>query len=210
MKRRPRCRWAHWRIDNVMFNLRRGSDHYDLVLEKRAVGIVGMPKFWIENFVERACLECVERCKANHMATKIIRHVALVTHLRDSARGQRFINFLARLRRLAGECAILHAISCSADFSCDWIPPEIHESDAIVQQLRGWNERIVWGSGLRSIFHIEIGAEHDFVAIAIERGVKWRIAIVRGTENQVEHDETRARREQSIDQKSPDFTSPRE
>src|SRR4029453_3506660 len=200
MKRRPRCRWAHWRIDNVMFNLRRGSDHYDLVLEKRAVGIVGMPKFWIENFVERGGLECVERCKANHMATKIIRHVALVTHLCDSARGQRFINFLARLQRLAGELAIRHAISCSADFSVDWIPPKIYETDAIIQQLRGWNERIVWGSGLRSIFHIEIGAEHDLVVVAIERGGECRIAIVRGAENQVEQDEARARREQAIEQ----------
>src|SRR4030095_12749941 len=120
MKRRPRCRWAHWRIDNVMFNLCRGSDHYDLVLEKRAVGIVGMPKFWIENFVERAWLECVERCKANHMATKIIRHVALVTHLRDSARGQRFINFLAPLRRLAGGRAVLHAVTLRGVLCRSW------------------------------------------------------------------------------------------
>src|SRR4029453_19306049 len=157
MKRRPRCRWAHWRIGNVTFNLRRASDHYDLVLEKRAVGIVGMPKFWIENFVERAWLECVERGKANHMATKIIRHIAPVTHLRDSTRGQRFIDFLARMRRQPGELAICHAISHSADFFVDGIWPEVREPDAIIQQLRGWNERIVWGSGLRGIFHIEIG-----------------------------------------------------
>ncbi len=162
-----------------MLNLRRRSDHYDLVLEKRAVGIVGMPKFWIENFVERAWLECVERRKANHMATKIIRHVAPVTDLGESTRGQRFINFLAWVRRQAGELAICHAISHSADFAVDGIRPEIHEPDAIVQQLRGRNQRIVWRNGLRSIFHIEIGAEHDFVAIAIERGMKCRIAIVR-------------------------------
>src|SRR5882724_282519 len=125
MKRRPRCRWAHWCIDNVMLNLRRGSHHYDLVLEKQAVGIVGMPKFRIENFVERAWLESVWRRKANHMATKIIRHVASVTDLRDSTRGQRFIDFLAWMRRQPGELAICHAISHSADFFVDGIWPEV-------------------------------------------------------------------------------------
>jgi hypothetical protein len=57
---------------------------------------------------------------------------------------------------------------------------------------------------LRSIFHIEIGPEHYFVAIAIERGMKRRIAIVRGAENQVEYHKARPRRKQSIKQKRPD------
>ena len=157
-----------------------------------------MPKFQIENFVERAWLECVERGKANHMATKIIRHIAPVTHLRDSTRGQRFVDFLARMRRQPGELAICHAISHSADFFVDRIWPEVREPDAIIQQLRGRNERIVWGSGLRGIFHIEIGGEHDFVAITIECGEKCRITIVQGVEKHVEHDEARALREQSI------------
>src|SRR5437773_3917548 len=133
MKRRPRCRWAHWRIDNVMLNLCRRSNPHDLVLKKGAIGIVGMPKFRIENFVERAWLEGIERRKANHMATKIIRHVAPVTDLRQSTRGQRFIDFFARVRWQAGELAICHAISCSADFAVDGILPEVHEPDAIVQ-----------------------------------------------------------------------------
>src|SRR4030095_11903757 len=99
MKRRSRCHWAHWRIGEVMQNLCRRSYHYDLVFEKRAFGIVGMPKFRIENFVERARLEGIERRKANHMSAKIIRYVAPVTHLGESTRGQRFINFFARVRR---------------------------------------------------------------------------------------------------------------
>src|SRR4030095_8382089 len=205
MKRRSRCHWAYWRIDKIMQNLRRRSHHYDLVLEKHAVGIVGMPKLWIENFVERAWLECVERRKANHTATKIPRYVALVTDLGQSTLGQRFIDFFAWVRWQAGELAICHAISHSAHFSVDRVGPEIHEADAIIQQLRGWNERVVWGNGLRSIVHVEIGAEHDLVVVAIERGVKCRIAIVRGAENQVEQDKARARREQSIEQKSPHF-----
>src|SRR6059036_2953945 len=113
MKRRPRCRWARWRIDNVMLNLCRRSNHHDLVLKKGAIGIVGMPKFWIENFVQRTRLEGIERRKANHMATKIIRHVAPV-------------------RWQAGELAICHAKSHSADYSVDGIRPEIREPDTIV------------------------------------------------------------------------------
>src|SRR5437667_11719919 len=127
MKRRARCRWAHWRIDKVVQDLRRRADHHDLVLKKGAIGIVGMPKFWIENFVERAWLEGIERRKANHMATKIIRHVAPVTDLRQSTRGQRFIDFFARVRWQAGELAIRQAISLSADLAVDGILVELHE-----------------------------------------------------------------------------------
>ena len=132
MKRRARCRWAHWRIDKVVQDLRRRADHHDLVLKKGAIGIVGMPKFWIENFVQRTRLEGIERRKANHMATKIIRHVAPVADLRESTRGQRFVNFFARVRWQAGELAICHAKSHSADFSVDGIRPEIREPDTIV------------------------------------------------------------------------------
>src|SRR5439155_19607592 len=190
MKRRARCCWAHWRIDNVMLNLCRRSHHHDLVLKKGAIGIVGMPELWIENFVQRVRLEGIERRKANHMATKIIRHVAPVTHLRDSTRGPRFINFLARVWWQAGELAIRHAISHSADFSVDGIRPEIREPDTMVQQLRWRNQRVVWRHLLRlvGVLHIEIGAEHYFVAVSTERGMKRRIAIVGRAKNQVEQD----------------------
>src|SRR5438876_10002950 len=92
MKGWPRCRWAHWRIDNVMLNLCRWSNHHDLVLKKRAIGIVGVPKFWIENFVQRARLEGIERRKTNHMPTKIIRHVAPVTILVKTRAGRNSLN----------------------------------------------------------------------------------------------------------------------
>ena len=198
MKRRARCCWAHWRIDNVMLNLCRRSHHHDLVLKKGAIGIVGMPKLWIENFVERTRLEGIERRKANHMATKIIRHIATLTDLAESTRGQRFINFFARVWWQAGELAIRHAISHSADFSVDRVRPEIHEPDTMVQELRRRNERFVWRNFLGSIFHVEIGAEHYFVVVSNERGMKRRITIVGRAKNQVEHDEARALREQSI------------
>src|SRR5437773_1900420 len=211
MKRRPRCRWAHWRIDNVMLNLCRRSNPHDLVLKKGAIGIVGMPKFWIENFVQRARLEGIERRKANHMAAKIIRHVAPVTDLRESTRGQRFINFFARVRWQAGELAIRQAISHRADFPVDGIGPEIHETDAIIQQLRWRNHRVVWRHllGLISVLHIEIRAHNDFVVITVERDMKRRITFVGRAENDVEHDEPRAGPEQPIEQERPDFTRPR-
>ena len=81
----------------------------------------------------------------------------------------------------------------------DRLTERVEKAAAIVQQLRGGNQRIVWRHRLRCIFHVEIGAEHYFVAITIERGVKRRIAVVGRAENQVEHDEARAGREQSIE-----------
>jgi len=63
---------------------------------------------------------------------------------------------------------------------------------------------------LRAIFHIEIRADDDFVAVTLECGVKRRITIVRRIKNQVENDQARTRCKQSIQQKRPDFARPRE
>ena len=116
------------------------------------------------------------------------------------------------MRRQIGELAIRHPITHSADFFVDRIGPKIHEPDAIVQQLRGRNQRVVWRHllGLGGILHIEIGAEHYLVVVTIERGVKRRITIVGRAKNQVEHDEARACPEQPIEQERPYFSRPRE
>src|SRR4029077_19231652 len=103
MKRRSGCVWAHGSFVKVLQYLRRRSHHYDLVLEKRAISVVGMPKFWIENFVQRTRFVCVDRTKANHMAIKILRDVTSMTDFRQGARGKRFINLLARVRRQPGQ-----------------------------------------------------------------------------------------------------------
>src|SRR5207237_6098775 len=106
MKRRARRHWAHWRIDNVMLDLCRRSHHHDLVLKKRAIGIVRMPKFWIENFVKRARLVRVERAKTNHMTAKIMWHIVPVTDFRQSTPGTRCEEVFCWARRTNGAFAI--------------------------------------------------------------------------------------------------------
>jgi len=58
----------------------------------------------------------------------------------------------------------------------------------------GWrNQRLVWRNFLRTILHIEICADDDFVAVTIECGVKCRISIIGGIKKQIESDEARTR-----------------
>ena len=164
-----------------------------------------MPKLWIKNFVQRARRKGVWRRETNLVTTKILRHIIRVTDFGQSASRKRLINFFAWVGWQIGELPIGHAISHGADFSVDWISPEIHEPDAIVLQLRRGNQRIVWRDGLSRVGHVEISAKHDLIVVTIERGMKCWIAIIGRTKDHVEHHHSRARREQPIKQKRPYF-----
>ena len=61
VKPRTRCHWAHGCIDKVVQHLCRRSHHYDLVLKKRPTRVIRVPKFWIENLIERAGFERARR-----------------------------------------------------------------------------------------------------------------------------------------------------
>ena len=71
-----------------------------------------------------------------------------------------------------------HTICCSTSFSIDRIREKVHEPDTIIEYLWRGNQRAVWRDDLRAIFHVEIRADDDFVAVTIECGVKFRVAIV--------------------------------
>src|SRR5437763_17191769 len=106
MNHRAQWGWAHWCIDYVVHHLRRGSHHYYLVLKKRAIGVIRMPEFRIENLIERARFECVRRGETNHVTMKITRHIFFVADFGQSARGKRFISFFAWVRRQTHELAV--------------------------------------------------------------------------------------------------------
>src|SRR5439155_1389216 len=135
MQLRTQCGCADWCIDDIVQYLRRRSYHYDLVLEKGAIGVIRLPQFGIENFIEPVLFERVRRGETNHVAVKIARHIISVADFSQSAGGKRFINLCARMRRQAREFQIRHAITHSANFSVDHIRPEIHESDTVIQEL---------------------------------------------------------------------------
>src|SRR6266496_2514754 len=132
MKPRAQRGRAHRCIDHVVQYLCGRPHHYHFVFEKRAIRVIGMPKFWIEHFVEWTRCVCVDRTKTNHMAIKILRDVTSMTDFRQGPRGKRFINLLARMRRQPGQLPISHMIKYSADFSVDGIRPEIRETYAII------------------------------------------------------------------------------
>src|SRR5438874_1656363 len=98
-----------------------------------------MPEFWIEHFVEWTRFVCVDRTKANHMAIRILRDLTSTTDFRQGPPGKRFVNLLAWMRRQPGQLPISHMIKYSSDFSVDRIRPEIHESYAIILELRRRN-----------------------------------------------------------------------
>jgi hypothetical protein len=59
-----------------------------LSLKNAPSGVIGMPKLWIENFVERPGRKRVRRRETNHVAPKIVRHITRVTDL-GQARAER-------------------------------------------------------------------------------------------------------------------------
>ena len=147
-----------------------------------------MPKFRIKNFVERARWECVRLSEANHVPSEIARHIIPVADFLQAARGKRFINFLARLRRQIRQLPVCHSIIHSPNFLVERVVPEIHEADPVILQLRRRNQRIVWRNGLLGICDIEIGAKDDLVPITIQRGVKCRVTVVGGVKKQIKYD----------------------
>src|SRR5213082_1355277 len=111
MNYRAQCGWAHRCIDYIVHHLRRRSHHYYLVLKKRAIGVIRMPEFRIEYLIERPRFERVRRGETNHVTMKITRHIISVTDFGQSARGKRFINLFAWVRRQTHELAVRQAIN---------------------------------------------------------------------------------------------------
>src|SRR5262245_38788041 len=139
MQARARRGWANRRVGYVMRYLCRWSHHDDLVLEKRAVRVIGMPEFGIENLVERVRFVRVGRTEADHMTGKIRRHIIFAPDFGQRARRKRFINFVAGVRLETRKLAGRQTISRSADLSVDRIRKEIYEADTVILQLRRRN-----------------------------------------------------------------------
>src|SRR5438309_11693326 len=121
MKHWAQCAWAHRGIDYVVRHLGSRSHQHDLVLKKRAIGVIRMPEFGIENLIERARFERVRRGETDHVTTKITRHIISATDFGQDAGGKRFISLFAWVRRQTRELAVRQAINRSASFSVNRI-----------------------------------------------------------------------------------------
>src|SRR4029450_12837686 len=126
MQARGRRGWGNRRGGYVSRYLRRWCHHDELVIEKRAVGVIGVPQFGIENFVEWTWFVRVGRTEADHMTGKIKRHIIFVPAFGERARRTRFINFVAWVRLEPYELAGRQTISRSADLSVDRIRKKIY------------------------------------------------------------------------------------
>ena len=73
-----------------MHDLRGRPNNRDLVLEKRAVCVIGVPKLLVEDFPEWMRRVSVDVAEAHEMRVQIARHVRGVTNFFESMRAQRW------------------------------------------------------------------------------------------------------------------------
>src|SRR5438067_4212297 len=78
---------AHRRGDKIVRHLRRCADDYDFVFEEGAIGIIGVPKFWIEYFVEREWRIRLVGAETKLMRQKILGDIGGVPDFRQDAGG---------------------------------------------------------------------------------------------------------------------------
>ena len=64
-----------------MQDLRGRPDNHDFVIEKRAIAIVGVPKFRIENLVERPRKISIVGAEREKMVAFVVDHVCIPTQL---------------------------------------------------------------------------------------------------------------------------------
>ena len=139
------------------------------------------------------------------MRQKILGNIGSASDLRQDARRHRVENFLRRMRRQSGENPVGRGVTHCADFAIERIGKENDEADAIVLQRGRRNERGIRQHCLHVLGQIEVRTDHDTIAIAVERRVKSRVAIVRRVADKIEHHCARPRAKNSIEQKRPDF-----
>ena len=117
--------------------------------------------------------------------------------------------FLARIGGKAGELPIGHGVRERADPLIERIRKKIDVTNPGIVHLRRRNQNVVGHNRLHGFGRVEVGSHHHLFPIAIERGVKGGIAVVRRIENEIEHHEPRAGGEEPVEEQRPDFARPR-
>ena len=89
------------------------------------------------------------------------------------------------------------------------IREKIDVSNPGIVHLWRRNQNVVRHNRLHGSGRVEVGSHHHLSPIAIERGVKSGIAVVRRIENEIEHHEPRAGGEEPVEEQGPNFARPR-
>ena len=97
-----------------------------------------------------------------------------------------------------------------ARFLIERVGEKVHVTDAAILQLWRRNQGIVRHDRLHRIGGVEVGGEHDFSAVAVERGAEGGIAVVRRIEDEIEYHQPRAGGEEPVEEERPDFARPGE
>ena len=168
-----------------------------------------MPKFRVENLIERPRKIGIVRAEPEEMVALIPDNVRIPTELDQSSSWQRGITFLAWMRRESGELTVGSKETRSPQFPIDWIIEIIDEADAIIVFGRGWNQRRIWNNELSGVLGVEIFTNYNTVPVTIERSMKSKITVIRRIEYQIKHHQAGVGVKQSIQQQGPYLTRPR-
>src|SRR5437868_3814844 len=96
MQHRPVHIFIDWSRNEIVLDLRRRTNDYDLVFEKRAVVIIGVPEFIVKNLPERFRLVGVRRAKPDKMGLQVAWQVLRPTQFFEGASTERNILLLGR------------------------------------------------------------------------------------------------------------------
>ncbi len=197
-------------IDHVVQNLGRCAHDHDLVLKESAVLVVGVPKFCVENLVERPRQIGVVGAETEEVGHVIARDVSSVADLGQAPGRHRIENLRARVRREAGQLSVGQGVGNGAGPEIERVGEKVDVTDPRILHLGRRDEDVVRHDRLHGVGGVEVRRQHDFAAVAIERGVKGRVAVVRRIEDEIEKDEPRAGSEKSVEEQGIDFARPGE
>ena len=133
----------------------------------------------------------------NQVRLQIARHIGGATNLIHHANADGFVWLLVGLRQILLQLPIGYGVARRAHLRIERIRKENHVSDPVIVHLRRRDQGAVrWDAdsteALPNLRQIKIRAEHNFVAIAVKRGMKRGIAVVWLVKDHVEHHHPRA------------------
>src|SRR6266404_337675 len=174
--------FINWRWHEVVQNLGRRADHHDLVLEYGTVLIIEVPLLAIEEFPQVNGLIGVGCAEPYQVRLQIARHIGRATNLIHHASADRFVWLLVGLRQILLQLPIGYGVARRAHLRIERIRKENYVSDPVIVHLRRrYQGAVRWDAdsteALADLRQIKIRAEHNFVAIAVKRGMKRGIVL---------------------------------
>src|SRR5439155_3490354 len=163
-------------------------DDDNLIFEKLAIGILGMPHIRIGNFPNRIRLISISHAKSDQVILEIVRYLIRPPELLHRPGHQRNVPPFFLRRFLTRKLPIRGEKSHRSQHPVLLINPIIPVANPIIVLRRRRNEIGIWRDKLVAIFEVEKFADDDAISITIERRTENLIPFVWPTEKHVEDD----------------------